>query len=101
VLNHLLSGALVNAQAANLRGISVGQVRRLRRRYAAVGAAALAHGNRGRRPSHALSPDLAVQVVELAKEKVITRRRCAPAQVPPRGQGLNPSDAAPQQAPPP
>ena len=50
LLNHLQSGALVNAQAASLLGISIRQVRRLRRRYEAEGAAALAHGNRGRRP---------------------------------------------------
>lgn len=69
VLNHLLSGALVNSQAANLLGISVRQVRRLRRRYEAEGAAALPHGNRGRRPVHALDPKVAAQVVELAKTK--------------------------------
>jgi transposase len=69
VLNHLGSGALVNSQAASLLGISVRQVRRLRRRYEREGAAALAHGNRGRRPSHALDPKLAIRVVELAKTK--------------------------------
>jgi transposase len=34
--------------------------------YADVGAAALSHGNRGRRPVHALDPELARKVVELA-----------------------------------
>ena len=37
VLNHLLSGALVNSTAASLLGISVRQVRRLRRRYEVEG----------------------------------------------------------------
>lgn len=69
VLNHLGSGALVNAQAAGLLGISIRQVRRLRRRYEADGAAALAHGNRGRRPSHALDTSVVASVVELAKTK--------------------------------
>jgi len=69
VLNHLLSAALVNAQAASLLGISVRQARRLRRRYEAEGAAALAHGNRGRRPIHALDPQLTARVVELARTK--------------------------------
>lgn len=41
VLNHLLSGALVNSQAASLLGISIRQVRRLHRRYETDGAAAL------------------------------------------------------------
>src|SRR2546430_3395738 len=62
LLNHLQSGALVNAQAASLLGISIRQVRRLRRRYEAEGAAALAHGNRGRRPVHALDAMRTAQV---------------------------------------
>jgi transposase len=57
---------LVNAQAARLLGISIRQVRRLRRSYEVEGAAALVHGNRGRRPVHALDPTLAARVVELA-----------------------------------
>src|SRR2546429_9991041 len=61
LLNHLQSGALVNAQAASLLGISIRQVRRLRRRYEAEGAAGLAHGNRGRRPVHALDPTVVNQ----------------------------------------
>lgn len=69
VLNHLGSGALLNSQAAGLLGISIRQVRRLRRRYEAEGAAALAHGNRGRRPSHALDASVVALVVELAKTK--------------------------------
>jgi transposase len=71
VLNHLLSGALVNSQGAGLLGISVRQLRRLRRRYEAEGAAALAHGNRGRRPTHALRPGVAARVVELARTKYV------------------------------
>jgi hypothetical protein len=56
VLNHLEAGALVNAEAAELLGVSIRQVRRLRAAYRERGAAALAHGNRGRRPAHALDP---------------------------------------------
>lgn len=66
VLNHLEAGALVNAEAAELLGISIRQVRRLRVAYRERGAAALAHGNRGRRPAHALDEALAARVVELA-----------------------------------
>src|SRR6267143_3571533 len=71
VLNHLRSGALVNSNAASLLGISVRQVRRLRRRYEAEGAAALAHGNRGRRPIHAVAPGVAARVIELATTKYV------------------------------
>lgn len=67
VLNHLESGDLVNAQAASLLGLSVRQVRRLRGTYRQRGASALVHGNRGRRPGHALDPALVARVVELAK----------------------------------
>jgi transposase len=66
VLNHLEAGALVNAEAAELLGVSIRQVRRLRAAYRERGAAALAHGNRGRRPAHALDQALALRVVELA-----------------------------------
>jgi transposase len=66
VLNHLEAGAIINAEAAELLGISIRQVRRLRAAYRERGAAALAHGNRGRRPAHAIDPSLAARVVELA-----------------------------------
>lgn len=66
VLNQLESGALVNQEAADLLGLSVRQLRRLHSAYRVAGAAALAHGNRGRRPAHALDPDIAKRVVELA-----------------------------------
>ena len=49
VLNQLGSGALVNSEAAALLGLSIRQVRRLRGQYGRRGAAALSHGNRGRR----------------------------------------------------
>jgi transposase len=66
VLNHLESGALVNAEAARLLELSVRQLQRMKAAYAELGAAALSHGNRGRRPAHALDPELARRVVELA-----------------------------------
>src|SRR3989442_10256049 len=71
VLNHLETGTLVNAQAAGLLGLSVRQVRRLRGRYRELGAAALMHGNRGRRPAHAVDPAVAARVVELARTKYL------------------------------
>jgi transposase len=66
VLNHLESGALVNAEAARLLDLSVRQLQRMKAAYANLGAAALSHGNRGRHPVHALDPELARRVVELA-----------------------------------
>jgi transposase len=66
VLNDLEAGIVITAEAAELLGLSVRQVRRLRAAYRQRGAAALAHGNRGRRPRHALDPAVAARVVELA-----------------------------------
>lgn len=48
VLNALERGELFMAQAADLLGLSVRQVRRLRAAYRRRGAHALVHGNRGR-----------------------------------------------------
>ena len=66
VLNHLESGALVNAEAARLLDLSVRQLQRMKAAYADLGAAALSHGNRGRRPVHALDAEPARRVGELA-----------------------------------
>jgi transposase len=66
VLNQLLDGELVNARAADLLGMSVRQVQRLKAAYRSNGTLALVHGNRGRRPAHALDPALAVEVARLA-----------------------------------
>ena len=66
VLNHLEAGSLSNQEAAVLLGLSVRQVQRKKLAYRQEGVAALAHGNRGRRPHHALDAELGRRVVELA-----------------------------------
>src|SRR5436309_991092 len=48
LLKVLCSGRLTNAQVAAALGITVRQVRRLKRRFEAGGPGALVHGNRGR-----------------------------------------------------
>src|SRR3989304_1270359 len=57
VLNRLERGELGGKEAAVLVGLSLRQVRRLLADYRKEGVAALAHGNRGRRPVHALAPE--------------------------------------------
>jgi len=69
VLNHLESGALVNAEAAELLGISKRQLQRLHKVYSEQGVAGLAHGNRGRPAHNAVDAAMAARVVELAKAK--------------------------------
>ncbi len=66
VLNRLLVGQLTAAEAAVLLSLSERQVRRLLAAYQQEGAAALAHGNRGRKPVQAISEEMRRQVIELA-----------------------------------
>lgn len=66
VLNHVLAGALTAAQAAELLGLSLRQVRRLLAGYRVDGVAALVHGNRQRAPSNRLDDELRARLVELA-----------------------------------
>jgi transposase len=67
VLNRIDRGEATVAQAAELLGISERQVHRIHAAYRKEGAAALAHGNRGRTPSNALDPALRTQVVSFAQ----------------------------------
>jgi transposase len=66
VLNRVERGQLPGKDAAVLMGLSLRQVRRLLAAYRREGGAALAHGNRGRRPARALSEEVRKQIVELA-----------------------------------
>ncbi len=50
-------------------GVSLRQARRLKRAYREDGPAALAHGNRGRRPCNALPSEVADQVVALVQAR--------------------------------
>ena len=69
VLNSLLAEHMNTAQAATLMGLSVRHTRRLLAAYRESGAAALAHGNRGRRPSNTTSDTLIARVVHLARTR--------------------------------
>lgn len=67
VLNAVVAGQSTAAEAAASLGLSDRQVRRVLAAYRQEGAAALAHGNRGRRPAHATNAAVAQQVVALAQ----------------------------------
>jgi transposase len=69
VLNRVEKGELLGWQAVALLGISLRHVRRLMAAYRKEGAAAIAHGNRGRKPQHALPATLKEQVVRLAQSR--------------------------------
>ncbi|TMC24412.1 MAG: helix-turn-helix domain-containing protein [Chloroflexi bacterium] len=63
VLNRLLAGQLTATEAAVLLTLSERQVRRLLAAYRKEGAAALAHGNRGKKPKQRISDKVRHQVI--------------------------------------
>lgn len=67
VLNQVISGDLTGQEAAVLMDLSVRQMRRLMAAYRKEGAVALAHGNRGRMPVHALSAAIKERLVAAAQ----------------------------------
>jgi transposase len=67
VLNAVVAGQSTIREAAISLEMSERQVRRVLVRYREDGAAALAHGNRGRRPQHATSREVGERVVALAR----------------------------------
>ena len=66
VLNTVLEYHLPIAQAAEVMGVSERHTKRLLAAYRKEGVAALAHGNRGRRPHNAVPEEAAAAVVRLA-----------------------------------
>ena len=66
VLNSVLEHHLSIAQAAEIMGISERHTKRLLAAYRTDGPAALAHGNRGRRPHNAVPVAAAAAVLKLA-----------------------------------
>ena len=66
VLNTVLEHHLSIGQAAEIMGISERHAKRLLAAYRKEGPAAVAHGNRGRRPHNAVPEDAAAAVVKLA-----------------------------------
>ena len=66
VLNTVLEHQLPVAQAAEILGVSERHAWRLLAAYRREGAAALAHGNRGRKPRNTVSDEEANAVVQLA-----------------------------------
>jgi len=67
VLNQLEVSTVTAGRAAELLGLSLRHVRRILAAYRKEGACALAHGNRGRKPRHALDESLKRQVAALAQ----------------------------------
>ena len=69
VLNSLLAERMNTDQAATLLGVSARHTRRLLAAYRESGAAVIAHGSRGRRPSNTTSDTVIAEVVHLARTR--------------------------------
>lgn len=69
VLTELRAGHLLGREAAHVLGLSLRHCRRLLARFRRLGAAGLAHGNRGRPPHNRLPASLQRTVVRLAKTR--------------------------------
>ena len=69
VLARVKSGELLLTEAAELMSMSYRNAKRLRRRYVAGGAAALKHGNAGRRSNRARPAKERRKIVKLVREK--------------------------------
>ena len=67
ILNSLLAEHIALDQAATLMGVSTRQTRRILAAYQERGAAAVAHGHRGRKPANAIPEATRSRVVHLAR----------------------------------
>ncbi len=69
VLNQVLASKLSVVEAARLLRVTERHAWRLLAAYRKEGAAALAHGNRGRKPAHTIAEAVKAQVRQLAQEE--------------------------------
>ena len=69
VLNSLLAEHMTLEQAATLMGVGPRHTRRILAAYREKGAAAVAHGHRGRRPPNATPEAVATAAVHLARTR--------------------------------
>lgn len=69
VLQRVVDGHLSISEAALVLGLSVRHIKRLKKQLLEHGPAGLAHGNRGRKPAHAIQDDVRQKVLQLAQTK--------------------------------
>ena len=68
-VERISGGRLTSREAAEVLGLSMRQVRRLRRAVERRGAAGVVHGNRGRVPSNRVTEQLRARIVALRRKK--------------------------------
>ena len=69
IVQRVLEGKIVNREAASALGLSIRQVKRLKRKVEHLGPAGVLHGNKGRVPAHAYSPEERSRVIAVAEER--------------------------------
>lgn len=69
VIQKLMDGILTTAEAAELLSLSERHIKRLKAGVIKNGLGSFAHGNRGRKPSHAISDELKEQVLKRAQQE--------------------------------
>ena len=67
VLNQMEKGKMIGREAAEVLDLSLRHVRRILAVYRKEGAAALAHGNRGRKPHNVLDESVRKQILDLGQ----------------------------------
>ena len=76
VLERVLGGSMSHSEAAASLGVTGRQLRRLKNKYVTEGEQGLIHGNKDRKPKHALSEELKQEVICLYKEKYYDSNFC-------------------------
>lgn len=77
VVEKIISGQMTNAEGAVALGLTCRQVIRLKKKFLTEGgASALVHGNRGRKPAHALSNETKARVATLYQEQYVGSNNC-------------------------
>ena len=77
VVEKILGGHMTNGEGAAALGLTVRQMIRLKKKYQTEGGSqALAHGNRGKKPKHAIAEETKEQVVTLYNAKYYDSNNC-------------------------
>ena len=69
LIHSLLEGKMVNKDAASALRLSLRQIKRLKKKVELKGAFGVIHGNKGRLPSHAFSPEVRHQIISLTEKR--------------------------------
>jgi transposase len=88
-LERVAGGGMTTTEAVESLGITSRQFRRLKAKYAKEGEEGVIHGNRGRKPEHALSDEIRSLVARLHEEKYSDSNFCHCADLLREHEGVN------------